>query len=242
MQLESRVACALDPTRPISPQIHRLLRERIIHNDLSPGDRISESEIARHCDVSRQPVREAFIKLADQGLLSVRPQRATAVSKIAYAAVLDARFLREAIEADIVKLLARAPEPALMDELRAQLDHQRTVAETDRDAFIRLDDLFHRTLAEGADKAGAWKLLEGLKAQMDRVRFLALGRFPVDKLLAQHGQLVERIAAGDVAGAEAAIRSHLREVLNDLPTIVGANPDFFDMPAGENPLPDTATI
>ena len=47
----------LDPALPISRQILRILRERIIHNDLKPGDRLSESEVARTYDVSRQPVR-----------------------------------------------------------------------------------------------------------------------------------------------------------------------------------------
>ena len=92
---------ALDPMRPITPQVAQLLRDRIIRNALKPGNRISETEIAKTYDISRQPVREAFIKLQEQGLLQVLPQRGTIISRIAYQAVLDARFLREAIEADI---------------------------------------------------------------------------------------------------------------------------------------------
>jgi len=233
MDMDNRIVCALDPALPITPQLYRFLRERIIRSDLRPGDRVSEAEIARSCDVSRQPVREAFIKLAEQGLVTIRPQRGTIVTRIAHDAVLDARFLREAIEADIVKLLATAPDPALITELRVQLDRQRSVRTAEPHDFIELDERFHRTLAEGAGKSGAWKLLEGLKSQMDRVRFLALGRYPVDKLISQHGALVDRIEEGDVAGTEASIRTHLREVLSDLPEIVAANPEYFDLPEGQ---------
>lgn len=235
-------AWALDPTAPITPQITRILRERIIQNDLKPGDRISESELAGIYAVSRQPIREAFIKLADQGLLEVRPQRGTFVTRIGYFAVLDARFLREAIEADIAKILAAAPEPALIAELREQIDRQRAHKRQDPGGFTRLDDQFHRTLAAAAGKAGAWRLIEGLKSQMDRVRYLSLGEFRIDALVAQHNAVVDRIETGDIAGANSAIRFHLREVLNDLPQIITANARFFDLPDGDMPPPVNAPI
>lgn len=198
-----------------------------MRNDLSPGRRVSETEIAAEYGISRQPVREAFIKLSEEGLIEVRPQRGTVVRKIAYAAVLDARFVREAIEADIVKLLAAAADPALVGELRGQLAAQSRVANGAPLEFIRLDENFHRTLAEAAGKATAWTFLEALKSQMDRVRFLSLSRFPAEKLVRQHTRVVDTIAAGDVAGAEDAMRLHLKEVLEDLPRILDANPGFF---------------
>ncbi|EPX82575.1 GntR family transcriptional regulator [Salipiger mucosus] len=233
---------SLDPARPISPQISRGLRDAIIRNRLTPGNRISESEIARGCNVSRQPVREAFIKLAAQGLLLILPQRGTIVSRIAYSAVLDARFLREAIEADIVKILAQRADPTLVADLRAQVEKQKAVAGSAPHDFIQLDETFHRTLAEAAGKATAWRQVEGLKAQMDRVRFLSLGQFPVTKLIAQHGAIVDAIAKGDVPAAERAVRLHLREILRDLPTVVAAHPDFFELPDGALPEPVNVPI
>ena len=242
MKYDRNLIWELDPTGSITPQITRILRERIIHNDLKPGERISESEIARRYDVSRQPVREAFIRLANEGLLEVRPQRGTIVSAIGYFAVLDARFLREAVEADIVKILAAAPDKALIDDLNTQLERQRRVDPSEPFSFIQLDEQFHRTLATAAGKATAWKQIEGLKSQMDRVRYLSLGRFPVDHLVSQHTAVVDQITKGEIAGANAAIRLHLREVLKDLPQIIASNMDYFDLPDGDLPPPVTAPI
>lgn len=223
---------ALDPLRPITPQITQLLRDRIIRNQLAPGNRISETEVAKTYDISRQPVREAFIKLQEQGLLLVLPQRGTFVSKIAYQAVLDARFLREAIEADIILILSTTRNTALITELRNQLKAQRRIGRAEAESFIHLDELFHRTLAEAAGKAGTWKQIDGLKSQMDRVRFLSLGQFPLDKLIEQHRQIVDAIADQNPRQAERATRLHLREVLVDLPNIIAAHPAFFDLPNG----------
>lgn len=223
---------ALNPMQSIAPQLAQFLRTRIIRNQLKPGDRISETEIAKEYNVSRQPVREAFIKLQEQGLLTVYPQRGTLISNITYQAVLDARFLREAIEADIALILAASENADLVKDLRAQVKAQRAVVADRSTTFIQLDEQFHRTMAAAAGKAGAWKQIEGLKSQMDRVRFLSFGQFPLDKLIDQHSQIVEAIARQDAHGAEKAVRLHLREVLTDLPAIIAAHPETFDLPQG----------
>ena len=216
---------------PVGPQLYRILRERIIRNDLQPGTRISESELAAAFSVSRQPVREAFIKLAEEGLVEVRPQRGTYVRKISHGAVMSARFMREAIEADIVKLLAAKPDLSLIADLRSQLAEQRKVVGLEPLAFLDLDERFHRTLAEASGQADSWDVLVGLKSQMDRVRHLTAQQFPIEKLIDQHAAITEAIAIGDVASAEAALRGHLREILSDLPTVAAACPGFFEGPS-----------
>ncbi|MHA6344315.1 GntR family transcriptional regulator [Roseivivax sp. CAU 1761] len=215
-------------TAPAVPQLHADLRQRIIRNEIAPGERLSESEVAAAYAVSRQPVREAFIRLAAEGLVEVRPQRGTFVAKISVAAVMDARFVREASEADIVRLLAAQPDAALDRELARQLEDQAGAARGDAARFIALDETFHRTLARAAGHEGVFRLLEGLKAQMDRVRFLRLMRFPMDEILAQHHAIARAIAAGDPEAAETALRRHLREILKDLPDVEAARPDLFD--------------
>ncbi|MEM9575692.1 MAG: GntR family transcriptional regulator [Pseudomonadota bacterium] len=232
----------LDPTAPISRQVHSWLRDAIIRNEFAPGDRISESEIAKAFDVSRQPVRETFIKLSGEGLLMILPQRGTVISKIEYTTVLDARFLREAIEADIVRIVVSNPDARLIKELRKQLVAQHAVASDAPLEFRELDEEFHRTLASAAGKAGAWRQIEGLKSQMDRVRHLTLSAFPVDTLIDQHTTIVNRIEAGDREGADSAIRLHLREVLKTLPEVYAAHPDVFEIPDGGLPDPVNTPI
>jgi DNA-binding GntR family transcriptional regulator len=230
---------AIAPGAPVGMQLYRLLRERVLSADLAPGARLSESEIAASYAVSRQPVREAFIKLAEEGLLEIRPQRGTYVRRISVPAVLSARFVREAIEADIVRLVAARPDPATLAALDDLLARQRdTLNDPDAERFIALDDAFHSRLAEAAGQAGAWSLLDGLKTQMTRVRHLGARRFPREKLVRQHAAVVQAIRARDPGAAEAAMRTHLREILNDLPAIADAQPAFFDQGGQPGPLHD----
>ncbi|MBT9247756.1 GntR family transcriptional regulator (plasmid) [Gemmobacter fulvus] len=218
----------LQPQRiSVVDQLYAALRAAIIDNALSPGTRISEAEVAQQYGISRQPVREAFITLANEGLLEVRPQRGTFVAKISLSDVMDARFVREAVEADIVKLLAQTPDTALVADLRAQLVRQQDLVGGSARDFMEADEIFHRTLAEGAGKGKAWRTVVEMKAQMDRVRFLSSMKFPVDRLIDQHREVVEGIATGDVARAERSMRLHLQGILTDLPLIKQERPEYF---------------
>lgn len=218
----------LQPQRiSVVDQLYAALRAAIIDNALSPGTRISEAEVAQQYGISRQPVREAFITLANEGLLEVRPQRGTFVAKISLSDVMDARFVREAVEADIVKLLAQTPDTALVADLRAQLVRQQDLVGGSARDFMEADEIFHRTLAEGAGKGKAWRTVVEMKAQMDRVRFLSSMKFPVDRLIDQHREVVEGIATGDMARAERSMRLHLQGILTDLPLIKQERPEYF---------------
>ena len=212
----------------VGPQVYRILREQIIQAELLPGERLSESDVAKTLSVSRQPVREAFIKLSEEGLVQVLPQRGTFVTKISVASVMDVRFVREAIEADVVRAVAEAHAAETIEELRRQIAEQRKVQQHDRAGFLRLDELFHRTLAAAAGKAYAWNVIESVKAQMDRVRFLSVDDMHIGRLIDQHERIVDGIAAGDKSAAEEATRLHLREILSSLPEIARSRAELFD--------------
>ena len=224
------VAIGINAQDAIAPQVVRALRDTIIRAHLAPGSAISEADIARRFGVSRQPVREAFIKLQEMGLLEIRPQRATLVNRISVRDVMNARFVREAVEVAVVREAALQRPPGLVEMLRGQIEEQARAAETeDGPAFLRLDEQFHRSLADGIGRDFAWTVLEGIKAQMDRVRFLSVaGATPLQDLVRQHAAVVDGIAAGKPDQAERAMRTHLREILASLPRIAAAYPDYFE--------------
>ncbi|ALV30362.1 GntR family transcriptional regulator [Pannonibacter phragmitetus] len=227
--LPLRPLAASEPGVPVGQLVHRDLRQRIIRGELAPGALLSEAEMARSFGSSRQPVREAFIKLAEEGLVEVRPQRGTLVRKISIKRVMDIRFVREAIEANVVHLLASEPEPAIIADLRAQIARQREVAPDAQDVFMALDETFHHTMARAIGKTYAWDVVESVKAQMDRVRYLSFADFPISRLIAQHEAIVDAIETRNPQAAEEAMRIHLREILKDLPNIAAARPELFDM-------------
>jgi DNA-binding GntR family transcriptional regulator len=211
-------------------QVTRALRHAIVTMQLAPGEMLSEQELARRFGVSRSPVREALIKLSEAGLVRVLPQRGTQVVKISQAGVEDARFIREAVECAVVREAAVRATPALIADLNASLTKQRRAQRAaSTEEFLSLDEEFHRLLAEAAKRPAAWQMIEDIKPQMDRVRFLDMAKAtPRHAVLAQHVVIVEAIKARDPAAAEKAMRQHLSEILRSLPELAAQYPHLFE--------------
>jgi GntR family transcriptional regulator, rspAB operon transcriptional repressor len=213
----------------VTNQVYDLLRDAIIQLRLRPGNPLSETELARQLKVSRQPVREAFIKLAEAGLVEVRPQRGTYVLLISRREVENARFVREAIEVAFVRKAAAEATDGLVAALRQSILRQIAARDGgDNAEFLQRDEEFHQAIARGAGCESAWKLLETLKAQMDRVRFLSVSAAtPIDVLIAQHQAITDAIEARDPERGGAAMRVHLGEILRSLPKLAEAHPNLF---------------
>ncbi|EIM24686.1 GntR family transcriptional regulator [Microvirga lotononidis] len=230
--MTNRLALAkLDISRePMARQVTRALRQAIVSMRIAPGEMLSEQDLAQRFGVSRSPVREALIKLSEAGLVRVLPQRGTQVVKISRAAVEDARFIRVAVECAVVREAALKAPPVVLAELNASLTRQRRAQRaTSSDDFMALDEEFHRLLAEAAGRPAAWRMIEDVKPQMDRVRYLDVKQAtPRHLIVAQHADIVEAIKASDPVAAEQAMHQHLSEILRSLPELAAKHPDLFE--------------
>lgn len=215
----------------VRQRLNDVLRQAIIRMELAPGQALSEKEIADLFAVSRQPVREAFIRLSESGLVEVRPQRGTYVVRISRQAVLEARFIRESLEVAITLEAAKSSMPSsVLMELNELIERQRSCIERqDHDRFFFLDEMFHRTLALSTGQAMAWKVIEDVKAQLDRVRYLSIpDSTPIPKLADQHQAIVDAISSSDTEAAEQAMIHHQREILHSLPELERRFPEMFE--------------
>lgn len=212
----------------IGRRVFEKVREAIVQLQLRPGNPLSEAEIARQLGVSRQPVREAFIKLGEIGLVEIRPQRGTFVRLISIREVGNARFIREAIEVAIVRKAVGKASEADIRALESLIEKQKSVERGDNVAFLRLDEMFHHAIAKSADCDDAWRLLEGLKTQMDRVRFLSLPEAtPLKVIIEQHALIAQSMKARSPERAEEAMRQHMAEILVSLPKLATEHPELF---------------
>lgn len=214
------------PTRPIYTQ----LRQDIVTLRLRPGTRLSENELSQRFGTSRAPVREALIRLVEDGLIDVRPQRGSFVSPISLRAMERARFVREALEVAIIRRAAAqgisgSAHVRAEEAIEAQLG-----ARDNPERFTQLDDAFHRSFAESTSLVGVWTIIEREKAQFDRIRYLSLPAVtPVDVLIEQHRSILKAVLDRQPDDAERAIRLHMSEVLRITEGLAQRHPDLILM-------------
>lgn len=219
----------ISPHRSTSEQILEILRRAIIELELQPGQRLSENEIAKKFNLSRSPVREAFIKLSNLRLVEIRPQRGTFVSLIDPNQLLEAQFIRESLEIAVVSSLSGKVPTTAIERCESLLKNQEDAAKNkDRVSFVAMDDQLHQTLANATGFPRVGQVIQSEKVLMDRVRFLSLYEpMPFDHLIDQHKGILKFLVEGQKSKAVKAMQSHLRLVFGTLKMAYQRHPDYF---------------
>ncbi len=197
--------------------------------ELAPGTVICRADLATEYGLSQTPVRDALVKLAEEGLVDVFPQHATVVSRINVTAALQAHFLRQSVEIEITRTLAARRDPDLAPRLRVLLGKQMEAsAANDYEAFSLLDHAFHRQMYEAAGVSLLWDLVRKMSGHIDRLRRLHL---PVAgktiTVVEDHAAIVHAIEKGDADLAGQALRTHLSGTLNQIDQIRLNHPTFL---------------
>jgi GntR family transcriptional regulator, rspAB operon transcriptional repressor len=211
-------------------RIYADLRAELVSLRRRPGEAISETEIASSYGVSRTPVREAILKLSDEGLVEIFPQSGIIVSRIPIAALPESIIIRKALEETTARLAAERATPSQILTLHAIVQRQREAdAADDRVAFHQADEAFHAAISEVAGYPGIWKWVQQVKVQVDRYRLLTLpqaGRMA--EVIAEHEPILAAIEAHDPEAARIAMGKHLERLLADISATQNINPEFFD--------------
>ncbi|MFA9439353.1 GntR family transcriptional regulator [Uliginosibacterium sp. sgz301328] len=219
---------ALQEAPSLGNKIRQFLRAAIVRAELLPGQLISEIEMSKRFEIGRQPVREAFISLAREQLVDVRPSRGTYVRLISMNEVIDAWHVREPIEVSIVRQITKKHDAQTIAQLRALVAQQKLIAPGDNEAFLALDQEFHHTLALLANREFAWKVIDGAKAQMDRVCYLSYTiSSQVDELVDDHTAMIDAIEARDAKTAVRVMEKHLAKILDAARRVAEKYPDYF---------------
>jgi DNA-binding GntR family transcriptional regulator len=221
---------AIDPKLPMTPQVYGGLRRAILTLRMAPKQALSEKEMALNLGVSRTPVREALIKLAEEGLVDIFPQRGTFVAPIRVSEVFEAQFIRESLEVSVVARVAEAVDAPALARLQDSLLRQRALVEReDLEGFLAEDENFHFALAASVNLLRAWKVIQNVKGQLDRVRFLSLPEpGQLSDLYEQHAAIVAAIEAHDAAAARTHMGNHLQRVFGTIDMLLTRHPDLFD--------------
>ncbi|GLQ18183.1 GntR family transcriptional regulator [Maritalea porphyrae] len=211
-------------------EIYDALHSRIANLELLPGDKLSEAETAQSFGVSRQPVRDVFRLLESQGLLKIRPQRATRVRGFDMEEIHAARLIRSAIEYEIIRKACVAPVQDLKDEIELVLASQKLTTENRAaDEFHKLDYQFHHLLAQRAGCETAFQTASLNKAKVDRLCTLELDETgKLDQLLQDHISIAQAIFDNDPDRAIAAARVHFSRLDETIEKIRAAYPHYFE--------------
>jgi DNA-binding GntR family transcriptional regulator len=190
---------------------YQRLRAMILDNALPPGAQRLEAELALELGLSRTPVREAMLRLQQDGLVSVTPRHGMRVAPISPADMRDIYDVLESLEPKAAELLARRnlPEADLAPLLFACDAMEQAIAQQDRAAWALADEGFHRGLAELCGNRRLAAMVMQVWDQSHRARMFTLNMRPLpERSTAEHRATLQAIRAGDAEEARETYRRH----------------------------------
>jgi len=207
--LRSSKALLRDPKALLRDNVYVALRADILACRVAPGEEMREQDLAALYSVSRQPVRDALLRLEQENLVTVHARQGYRVSPVSVADARDLFRFRMALEPACA---AEAAENASDAELLF-FDRFRSF-DGDAHAFIDYNRSFHAALAEACGNrrmaASACELIE----QADRFVRVSLasikGRDPT-QLVAEHAEVIDALQKRDGRRASRLIRAHVAE-------------------------------
>lgn len=233
--LPSELINKIDPALPKTAQVYGIMRDAIVNLHLAPGSNVNEKLICDQLGISRTPLREAILQLQAENLVSVVPNSGTYVSKIDLQSVFDGQLVRDALELKVVRLAASRMTPQFERALDFNMHQQkRMAADLDYDGFYALDEAFHTMICEFGASAHIWRIINGAKAQLDRVRRLSIP-LPshLDVVLNEHMAVVDGLKLRDPDQAAAAMKVHIDRVFTMIRHHIVERRDYFAADAGD---------
>lgn len=216
--------------RTTADEIYDQLYTDIMTLRMLPGVKVSESDIAKQNGVSRQPVREAFIQLNNKGLLTIRPQKATLVRKLSIQGIVNARFIRTAVEVEVIR---QACEHAtdedfkrIEENLRAQ---KRAARKNSPQDFHSLDYDFHHLICNAANAEFAFSTIAENKSLADRLCMICLtDKNNMLELIDDHSQIFGALQTRNAQLMIDLTRLHLSRLDSTLKVALEKHSEYFE--------------
>jgi len=176
-----------------------------------PGDRLVEAEIARDLGISRVPVREALRLLESQGIVVSTPYKGMRLMQVTNRGVAELTRVRAALEALAIREIAAlgGGEGAVAGARRAAAAYEAALGSGDQAAVVAADVALHGEICRASGNAVLHGVWLGLARQLSVIWGLGQGVRPGPCVVQEHNALLDRLAAGDVAGAQRSLDDHL---------------------------------
>lgn len=192
-----------------SDRAYEILKNQLITLVIEPGETISEAVLQERLGIGRTPIREALLRLAQEGLVTILPRRGMIASEISVVEIHEVFELRLYLEG----LAARLAAARLTPEDEPLLDEVLQAAQQPPDSptyHLAVDTQFHNTIVQIARNRHLYETLERLRSISLRLQYLTKTRMVQARdELSDYDRIIAAIRARDAERSEALMREHI---------------------------------
>jgi DNA-binding GntR family transcriptional regulator len=189
--------------------VYRHLKDLLLSGRFAPEERLSEPLLAQELGVSRTPVREALMRLAEEGLVELVPGKGARVRRFAPEEVEEVYGVRALLEGEAARLAALRATPWELKELEERLEAIDQAPREDFAEQMRRDLEFHRALVRLSGNRTLFRLYEDLLSSLALVRSALPNLSQEETTRREHRAILEALKARDPEGARRAVEAHV---------------------------------
>ncbi|MCC5971127.1 MAG: GntR family transcriptional regulator [Pararhodobacter sp.] len=212
--------------------VYQKLRSEVLSCELRPGQLLQERDLVGRLNVSKSPIRDALLKLEEQGLIEVLPRKGYRVRRIDISDVRDMYGLRQILERECIALMIDSAPAAVLEGLEA---FRQGPPSPDLATWIDYNRAFHTYIAVHCGNARLARIAQEMIEQFDRFTYVSVTSsddLSLDLFVREHGEIIDAIRAGNKRLATARARDHIqssrKRVLDSLQnaSIVDTKPEI----------------
>jgi DNA-binding GntR family transcriptional regulator len=213
--------------------IYNMLKSDILSLKLKPGQRISENEIAEIYNVSRTPIKTAFLRLKGEKYIEIVPQKGSFITLLDMKYITDVIYMRTVLEMNMLtSILNSAAKNKVISLLEENMAEQQKLLDSDEispTSFYSIDSMFHYTFFKEMGHETTWYIIQDCQVYYTRFRILdTLTTARYHELFQEHQSILQAIKEGNLEDLEFCVKKHLHGNLVRLaPKIEGEFKDYF---------------
>lgn len=203
------------PPTQLKDVAYERLRSAIVDLTLPPGTQLREATLVEQLGISKTPIREAFVRLASEGLVEIEPYRGATVRGYSEEDLVEIFEVRGLLEGFSAARAARVSDESWRVALRRNIEESKAAlaAEDQVQLGMLLED-FDRLLQAATDNPRIETLLDQIQGHVERIgRLTALIPGRLEESVEQHALIAEAVLAGRARRAEILMRSHIASVM-----------------------------
>lgn len=199
----------------LSEQAFHILKEEIATGKLKVGDPLPEEKISTQLGISRTPLRDALVKLENEGLIRTRSGKPAVVSGFSKQDSLNHLDMRRILEAENLERIIHKMDENSLKKLNGNIEQQKQAVDNGHhQLYLELDSEFHILLTENNDNRLFHEMITRLSTGVDRA-FLTLSNtieVSLEDSFMEHKEILDALTVRDLSLAKEALLQHLDNI------------------------------
>ena len=217
-------------SRSVLDEAYDSLKKSIVDGVYRPGQRLRALRVAQELKISRTPVKEALVRLEQEGLIQREQGSGFVVRGLSVSEILNLYRVREVLEVEAAREAFPNLTPAALDAMREALDYaDELLAQKLYADFLRANRKFHDLITAQTQNSVLQEVLDNLSSRFWSIGTVVVSRHPqrAHEIRQENRAILDALVGGDLKTVEKAVKAHVKGAASAVHFFIGRETQYL---------------